>query len=229
MVLLGPERLRRYAAVPAATSSGSTGCSSRRSARVAEASDLADRDDILSLLLQATPRRRPPDDVTEELRDELMTLLVAGHETTATGALLGGRAARAASGRAGAPAQADGSPAADGAYLDAVIRRLAPSPRHRAGPAQAGGADGDRRPAAPGRAPRWRPRSTSSTAGRRSTPSPQRFRPERFLDQPAGTYTWIPFGGRRAALSRRAHSPSSRCRWSSGKAGRAAQPATRRR
>jgi cytochrome P450 len=26
-------------------------------------------------------------------------------------------------------------------------------------------------------------------------PEPYRFRPERFLEQPAGTYTWIPFGG----------------------------------
>jgi cytochrome P450 len=26
-------------------------------------------------------------------------------------------------------------------------------------------------------------------------PNPREFRPERFLEQPAGTYTWIPFGG----------------------------------
>jgi cytochrome P450 len=26
-------------------------------------------------------------------------------------------------------------------------------------------------------------------------PEPLRFRPERFLEQPAGAYTWIPFGG----------------------------------
>jgi cytochrome P450 family 135 len=26
-------------------------------------------------------------------------------------------------------------------------------------------------------------------------PDPARFRPERFLEEPAGTYTWIPFGG----------------------------------
>jgi cytochrome P450 len=26
-------------------------------------------------------------------------------------------------------------------------------------------------------------------------PEPERFRPERFLEKPAGTYTWIPFGG----------------------------------
>jgi cytochrome P450 len=26
-------------------------------------------------------------------------------------------------------------------------------------------------------------------------PNPDEFRPERFLEEPAGTYTWIPFGG----------------------------------
>jgi cytochrome P450 len=26
-------------------------------------------------------------------------------------------------------------------------------------------------------------------------PEPLRFRPERFLERPVGTYTWIPFGG----------------------------------
>jgi cytochrome P450 len=26
-------------------------------------------------------------------------------------------------------------------------------------------------------------------------PDPDAFRPERFLEQPPGTYTWIPFGG----------------------------------
>ncbi len=32
-------------------------------------------------------------------------------------------------------------------------------------------------------------------------PEPHRFRPERFLEQPAGKYTWIPFaGGHRACL-----------------------------
>src|SRR5256884_5206854 len=47
------------------------------------APDLAEREDILSLLVQA--RDEDGDPMTdEELRDELMTLLVAGHETTAT-------------------------------------------------------------------------------------------------------------------------------------------------
>ena len=48
-----------------------------------EAPDLEERDDILSLLLQARHEDGSPM-TDKELRDELMTLLVAGHETTAT-------------------------------------------------------------------------------------------------------------------------------------------------
>jgi len=47
------------------------------------AEDLAEREDVLSLLLQARHEDGSPM-ADEELRDELMTLLVAGHETTAT-------------------------------------------------------------------------------------------------------------------------------------------------
>ena len=47
------------------------------------ADDLDERDDVLSLLVQARHEDgRPMSDA--ELRDELITLLVAGHETTAT-------------------------------------------------------------------------------------------------------------------------------------------------
>jgi cytochrome P450 family 135 len=46
------------------------------------APDLAEREDILSLLLQARDERGTPLS-DRELRDELVTLLVAGHETTA--------------------------------------------------------------------------------------------------------------------------------------------------
>src|SRR5207247_6975519 len=47
------------------------------------APDLAERDDILSLLVQARDEQGKPM-TDKELRDQLMTLLVAGHETTAT-------------------------------------------------------------------------------------------------------------------------------------------------
>ena len=45
--------------------------------------DLQDRADILSLLLLARDEDGQPMG-DEELRDELVTLLLAGHETTAT-------------------------------------------------------------------------------------------------------------------------------------------------
>ena len=48
-----------------------------------EAANLEERDDIMSLLLQARHENGSPMS-DAELRDELMTLLVAGHETTAT-------------------------------------------------------------------------------------------------------------------------------------------------
>ena len=52
-------------------------------ARRREQGDLAEREDIMSLLLQARDEDGQP--MTDsELRDELVTLLLAGHETTAT-------------------------------------------------------------------------------------------------------------------------------------------------
>src|SRR5213076_384081 len=45
---------------------------------------LAERDDIFSMLVQARDEDGEPM-TDQELRDELVTLLVAGHETTATG------------------------------------------------------------------------------------------------------------------------------------------------
>ena len=56
----------------------------------------------------------------QELRDELMTLLVAGHETTATVAGLGARAAGAPPGQAG-PARRE-LRAGDDDYVDAVCK-----------------------------------------------------------------------------------------------------------
>jgi cytochrome P450 len=82
LLLVGPDRARR---VPAF---------SRRIERVDEllhreieerrvADDVAERDDILSLLVAARHEDGSP--MSEvEIRDELLTLLVAGHETTAT-------------------------------------------------------------------------------------------------------------------------------------------------
>ena len=46
------------------------------------AADLAERRDILSMLLQATTEDGEPL-TDQEVRDELLTLVLAGHETTA--------------------------------------------------------------------------------------------------------------------------------------------------
>jgi cytochrome P450 family 135 len=156
------------------------------------APDLAERDDILSLLLLARHEDgRPMSD--RELRDELMTLLVAGHETTATAL------SWAVELLARHPAEldrleADLSDAGD-RYLDAVIKetlRLRPVIslvlRRLVEPMEIGG--------------RLLPAGVSVAPSiylvhRRPEiyPEPERFRPERFLERPAGTYTWIPFGG----------------------------------
>ena len=161
-----------------------------RSRRAAH--DLADRDDILSLLLQATHEDgRPMSD--RELRDELMTLLVAGHETTATAlAWAVELLARHPEELERLEAEVAGG---DGAYLDAVIKetlRLRPVIalvlRKLMEPLEIGG--------------RLLPAGVSVAPSiylvHRNPeiyPEPERFRPERFLEQPAGTYTWIPFGG----------------------------------
>jgi cytochrome P450 len=122
-----------------------------------------------------------------ELRDELLTLLVAGHETTATAlAWALERLAR----HPGAWARLG-----EEGYRDAVIKetlRLRPVLpivlRKLTVPLRIGG---------------WELPVGVSVAPciyllhRREDvyPEPYAFRPERFLEQPAGTYTWIPFGG----------------------------------
>ncbi|HEV3377508.1 MAG TPA: TetR family transcriptional regulator, partial [Thermoleophilaceae bacterium] len=64
--------------------------------------------------------------------------------------------------------------------------------------------------------------------GRTPTPEPSRFSPERFLDRPAGTYTWIPFGdGARAGRS--PHADHARpVAWCRGRGGAARARAGRR-
>ena len=95
-----------------------------------EAADLAQRPDVLSMLLLARDEEgREMSDL--ELRDELVTLLVAGHETTATGLAWAFSSccvtARLERLRA---SLADGDPA----YLDAVVKETLPARpgcRHR--------------------------------------------------------------------------------------------------
>ena len=191
MVMLGPERLRRFPPfrrnVERIDRLLFEEITSRRGAP-----DLAERDDILSLLLQAAHEDgRPMSD--RELRDELMTLLVAGHETTATALswaieLLARHPAELAR------LEADVA-GGEGAYLDAVVKetlRLRPVIalvlRKLVEPMEIGGR---LLPAGVSVAP------SIHLVHRRPQiyPEPERFRPERFLERPAGTYTWIPFGG----------------------------------
>jgi cytochrome P450 family 135 len=191
VILIGPERVRRIPAF------------GRRIDRVDElihreiadrrvAEDLAEREDILSMLVSARHEDGSPMSGAE-IRDELLTLLVAGHETTATALSwamerLSRHPEKLERLRAEALAGED-------AYMTATIQetlRLRPVIviviRKLTEPVEIGGYE--------------------LPAGARVTPSihlvhrnpevypePERFLPERFLENPPGTYTWIPFGG----------------------------------
>ncbi len=163
-------------------------------ARRRRATDVEARDDVLSILLQARDEEgRALTD--EELRDELMTLLVAGHETTATSLawafelLLRHRPQLA---RLQAEIESGND---DGEYLDAVIKetlRIRPVVpgviRKLTAPIELAGYE---IPAGMRVAP-----NIYLTHRRPDVyPEPERFRPERFIERPAETYSWIPFGG----------------------------------
>jgi cytochrome P450 len=127
------------------------------------------------------------DDAT--LRDELITLLVAGHETTATAL------AWALERLARHPDAWERLRAGDEEYLDAVVKetlRLRPVIpvvlRMLKAPKEIAGYD---LPAGVVVACSILLMHTREDV----YPEPRAFRPERFLERPAGTYTWIPFGG----------------------------------
>jgi cytochrome P450 family 135 len=157
-----------------------------------EVPDLEERDDVLSLLLQARHDDGSPMS-DKELRDELMTLLVAGHETSATSLAWALEAlVRHPAALARLREEVD---AGEDAYIDAVIQetlRLRPVValvlRRLTEPMEIGGR---LLPAGATVAP------CIYLLHRRPDvyPNPRAFRPERFLEQPPGTYTWIPFGG----------------------------------
>ncbi|MTD43921.1 cytochrome P450 [Conexibacter sp. W3-3-2] len=181
----------RAAGSPGGSRSPTASCT-REIAERRRAGDLDARDDVLSLLLRA--RDEDGQALSDaELRDELVTLLAAGHETTATALafafefLLRDPAALA---RARAAA-ADG----DDAHLDAVGRetlRLRPV------------LDATERTLT-------RPREVAGfelPAGVRVYPAialihrrpdlhddPLAFRPERFAAGETPPYSWLPFGG----------------------------------
>jgi cytochrome P450 len=155
-----------------------------------------DADDVLAMLLQA--RHEDDSPMSDgELRDELMTALVAGHETTASQlAWALERLAREPEVTARLVAELDEG--TGDAYLSATITEILRL-----------------RPVLPNAEPRLTMREV--TIGGFTYPAgvvllaaaylvhhdpelyddPYAMRPERFLDQPPGTYTWIPFGGGR--------------------------------
>ncbi len=173
--------------------------------------DLEDRTDILSLLLLA--RDEDGHAMTDqELRDELVTLLLAGHETTATSV-----------------AWAIERLVRHPEKLARLVAEIDASRAHRGGHGQTGdapsqGAGGDEymqavisetlrvRPVVPLvvrvlRAP-LRVGARELPAGTRVVPAiyltnrnprvyeaPEEFRPERFLEKSPETFSWIPFGG----------------------------------
>jgi cytochrome P450 len=158
--------------------------------------DGAEGEDVLALLLGA--RHEDGSEMSQqELRDELITALVAGHETTAS------QLAWAFERLAREPVVLDRlqhelDEAADEDYLTATIQEIL---RHK--------------PVLPNAEPRLvkqpieiggysYPPGVVLVANAYLLhhdpaiyPEPYALRPERFLEQAPGTYTWIPFGGGR--------------------------------
>jgi cytochrome P450 len=191
LLAAGPERVRRIPGF------------GRRMDRVDEliyreirerrgAEDVGEREDVLSMMIGATHEDGSPMS-EEEMRDELLTLLVAGHETTATSL------AWAVERLTRNPEKLERLRTEVGEgreeYLTATIQetlRLRPVIsivlRKLTEPVEIGGYE---LPAGVSVAP------CIYLAHRNPEvyPEPERFRPERFLENPPGTYTWIPFGG----------------------------------
>jgi cytochrome P450 len=155
--------------------------------------DLEDRDDVLSMLLLARHEDGSPmDDV--ELRDELVTLLVAGHETTAT-ALAWALERLVRHPRALQRLTEEVRGGEGDEYVDGVIRetlRLRPVipfvGRKLSEPQTIGGWD---IPAGARVAP------SIHLVHRREDiyPEANAFRPERWLGTRPNPYTFLPFGG----------------------------------
>jgi cytochrome P450 family 135 len=153
---------------------------------------LEERDDILSVLMQA--RFEDGGEMSDtDLRDQLMTLLLAGHETTATALawtfdLLLRHPRELGLLR-------DSLDAGEDEYLRATIseslrlRPVVPLAGRRLNKDLV--ADGLELPAGTDVTPAiWLAHTRSDVH-----PEPFAFRPERFLEGTPDTYAWIPFGG----------------------------------
>ena len=190
-MLMGPERLSRFGPFRRMTAQLDALIFEEIAER-RRAPDLGERDDILSMLLQAHHEDGSPMS-DRELRDELLTLLVAGHETTANA--LAWAVERLIRHPDKLERLTEEVRAGENEYLDAVVTetlRLRPVislvARRLTEPVEIGG---------------WElPAGITVTPSiylvhRRPDvyPNPERFEPERFLSNPPGTYSWIPFGG----------------------------------
>ena len=166
--------------------------------------DAADRNDVLSMLMQA--KDEDGNGMTDvELRDELMTLLVAGHEMSATALAWALERLLAlpeitASAREEIERVSEGK-ALDAAsigkleYMDGIVKeilRLRPvvpmAPRKVMRPMKIGGFDV---PVG------WNVCVSIYLVhhDERVYPDPERFDPLRFVGKKTDPYTWLPFGG----------------------------------
>jgi cytochrome P450 len=155
--------------------------------------DLEQRSDVLSLLLTARDERGEAM-TNAELRDELFTMLAAGHETTATGLAFAFELLLRTP-RVLARLREELESGEGDAYLDAVVKetlRLRPVldaaertltvPREVAGWELPAGV-------------RVYPGIALVHMREDLYPRPREFRPERFLEEGAESYSWLPFGG----------------------------------
>jgi cytochrome P450 len=157
------------------------------------APDLAELTDVLSLLLSARDEDGKP--MTDaELRDELVTMLGAGHETTATALSFGLDQLMHNPATLERLREAIAEDGGD-AWLEAVMRetmRFSPvidaAQRTLTKPRRVGGWD---LPAG------LKVYPAIVLVHRRPDlyPEPDVFRPERFLDREIESYAWLPFGG----------------------------------
>jgi len=156
------------------------------------AGDLAERSDVLSRLL-AVDDDGEPGMSDQELRDQLVTLLLAGHETTATA--LSWSLYELGLDESQLTLAREAAEKGDDNYLEAVLKesmRLHPVipmvVRHLMAPATIG---------------EWNlPKGTNvgpsilvAHSRESNYPDPDVFRPARFLEGEVATNTWIPFGG----------------------------------
>jgi len=151
-----------------------------------------DHDDVLSLLLAARHEDGAPMS-DEELRDELVTVLGAGHETTATG--LAWAMERLLRNPPVLARLRESIAAGEDDYLEATVKEtlrtrpvIVDVARKLTAPFAIGGYE--------------LPKGTYVLPAIAAIhyredlfPEPDEFRPERFLDGKADNYAWIPFGG----------------------------------